>query len=170
MIYPGYGKDIIDYREPFRLPNINFVLDYRSGGYRSLVLNRLQMNRFKLLATIASLLTFVNGFFFMALPLVSLSLLGQETNAVGILNTQIAGACALGFGSVLWISRNTSSREVQRMVCTASLFTFGFLILIDLRGVLTKSVNQVGWLILAADLVLFSGFVSLLFAYRGQPN
>jgi len=126
--------------------------------------------RFKTIATAASILTFINAILFLIFPVVSLSILGRSTNLVGIMITRISGACAFGLGLITWSSRKTKSREVQMLVTNGNLTVFGILLIIDFHGVYMSAINDLGWLIFLADLLIFSGFVISFFAFRGSKE
>lgn len=119
---------------------------------------------------IAAILTFINASFFLVAPVFSLSLLGRETNPAGIMNTRISGACALGLAVITWLAKDTQSPEVRRLVSYGMLSTFSILIVIDLHGIMTSAINELGWLIFMADLFLSIGFVSSIFTGGGRDN
>jgi len=102
------------------------------------------------------------------LPDFSLSLLGRTTNLIGIMNTRISGACALGLSALTWSARNTKSLEVQQIVYIGNLTTFGILIIIDFHGVVINAINKLGWLIFLADLLIFGGFVLSILQFRAK--
>jgi len=124
--------------------------------------------RYKSIATAASILTFINAIAFLFFTDLSLSLLGRSTNLVGIMNTRIAGACALGIGFMTWSSRNTKTGEVQKLVINGNLTVFGALIIIDFYGIFIGAINELGWLIFLADLLIFCGFIISSFTFRGS--
>ena len=124
--------------------------------------------KYKTIATAASILTFINAIFFLFLPDMSLSFLGRSTNLVGIMSTRISGACALGISYITWSSRNTKTLEVQKIVTNGNLIMFGILILVDLYGVVWNVINDLGWLILLADLLIFYSFIMSFSTFRGS--
>jgi hypothetical protein len=126
--------------------------------------------KFKTITTTAAVLTILNALFFFFLPNLSLMLLERSTNQIGIMNTQIAGACALGLGVMTWCSRDTKSREVQKIVFSGNLSAFGLLIIADLQGVTEGAINHFGWLILIADVLIFLGFIGTIFTFRGNKE
>lgn len=126
--------------------------------------------KFKSIATVAAILTFINAVFFLLAPVFSLGLLGRETNLTGILNTRISGADALGLALLAWLARDSKYPEVQRLVSFVLLVTFGVLALVDLNGILTEAVNELGWLIFVADLCLALGFSVSIFTAGGRKN
>jgi hypothetical protein len=124
--------------------------------------------KYKNITTIASILTFINAFFFLLFPDLSLFLLGRTTNLTGLMNTRISGACALGLSALTWSSRNTKSNEVQRVVYIGNLTAFGILIVVDFHGVMLSAINELGWLIFFVDLLIFLGFLSSAIKNRGS--
>ena len=126
--------------------------------------------KFKTITTISAFLTFLNAVFFLLLPVFSLSLLGRTTNLIGIMNTRISGACALGLSVFTWSARNTKSLEVQQIVYIGNLTTFGILIIIDFHGVVINAINELGWLIFLLDLLIFGGFVLSVLKFRAKKH
>jgi len=123
--------------------------------------------KYKTVASIAAILSFINGSFFVLAPVFSLLLLGRDTNITGILNTRISGACAIGLAVIVWLAKDIKYPEVRRLVTYGMLTTFCLLVVIDLLGVVTGAVNHLGWLIFFADLFLLLGFVLSIFTDGG---
>jgi hypothetical protein len=53
--------------------------------------------KYKTVTSLAAILSFINGSFYILAPGFSLYILGRETNPTGIMNTRLFGACALGW-------------------------------------------------------------------------
>jgi hypothetical protein len=128
------------------------------------------MMKFRNIASIAAILTLLNAFFFIIAPVFSLSLLGQETNPAGIMNTRISGACACGLGIMIWLVKDIETPKVQRLMAYGLLSTFCILVVIDLHGVLTGAINKLGWLIFLIDLCLAIGFSISIFTFGGRSK
>jgi len=126
--------------------------------------------RFKTIATIAAILTFINAVFFLLAPVFSLRLLGVETNPTGIMSTRIAGANALSLSVMTWLARDTQVPQARRLVSYGMLTALGVLVVIDLAGILSGAVNGMGWLIFFADLFLSTGFLLAIFTDRGRQQ
>lgn len=126
--------------------------------------------KYKTITTIASFLTFLNAISFLFFPEYSLSLLDRTTNLIGIMNTRLSGACALGLSIWTWSARNTKVKEVKRIVYIGNITTFATLILVDLHGVLGNAINEVGWLIFFVDFLILLGFISSIFTGGGVNN
>jgi uncharacterized membrane protein len=124
--------------------------------------------KFKTVSLLAAILIFLNAFLFMVAPVFSLSLLGRETNLTGIMITRLSGACALGLAVIVWLTRNVRYPEVQRMVSIAMVTTFCILVVIDLGGILTGAVNQMGWIFFLVDLFFSVGFTFSIFTDGGH--
>jgi hypothetical protein len=118
--------------------------------------------KFKTLATVSALLTFTNASLFILAPVWSLSILGRSTNAVGIMNTRISGACAIGIGVITWLAKDSQHSDLHRVVAWGNLVMFGLLVVVDTQGIISGSINELGWLILFADLMLFFCFIKYL--------
>ena len=124
--------------------------------------------RYKIVTSTAAILSLLNGIFFLLIPVFSLSLLGRDTNLTGIMNTRFFGASALGLAVILWFARDIQHPEVRRLVSFGMLTTLVILVLIDLNGILTGAMNQLGWLLFFADLILSLGFIISIFTDGGQ--
>ncbi len=125
------------------------------------------MLRYKTITSLAAILTLINAAFFLLLPGISLSLLGGNPDRTGILMMRMAGACAVGVGVMTWMGRRSKLTEVQRLIIFSNILVFGLLVFIDLLGVIPHLFNAIGWLILIADLAIFTGFALSLFIFRG---
>jgi len=112
-------------------------------------------------------LSFLNGLFYLLLPAFSLSMLQQRTNPIGIMDTRLFGACALGLAAISWLARDFGEAKAQRAVILGNLIALGLMVFVDLDGLLTGAVNWLGWLLFAFDLSLSIGFG--YFAVRKFP-
>jgi hypothetical protein len=118
--------------------------------------------KIKHLFSITAILSFVNGLFYLLAPEYSLSLLGQATNAIGILNTRYFGAAALGISAIAWFARKIESSEFQRIIAKGVLITLSASAFVGFMGTISGTVNQVGWLLAGTDTLLSLGFFLLL--------
>jgi hypothetical protein len=116
--------------------------------------------RLKALFTLMALLSFMNGLFYLLLPVFSLSILQRPTNPIGIMDTRLFGACALGLAAISWLARDFKDPGAQRAVVLGNLITLGLMVFVDLDGLLTGAIDWLGWLFFCLDLSL-----SLCFAY-----
>lgn len=87
---------------------------------------------------------------------------------MGIMNTRVSGACALGLSVITWLARDIKSLEFQRVVAFGNLTTLGLLVFVGLHGIITGAINDYGWVIFFADLLLSIGFVFFLIKNTGQ--
>jgi hypothetical protein len=126
--------------------------------------------RYKIVTSAAAILSFLNGVIFLVVPTFSLSILGRDTNLTGIMNTRNFGACALGLAVMTWLAREIQYPEVRRLVSYGMLTTLGILVVIDLNGLITGAMNQLGWLFFLADLILSIGFLPSIFTGGGQKK
>jgi hypothetical protein len=124
--------------------------------------------KFKTVAMIAAILSFLNAASFILAPVLSLSLLGRDTNLTGIMNTRLFGACALGLAIITWLARDAKYPEVRTWVSYGMGITLGLLAVIDLNGILTGAMNYLGWIMFAADLSLSLCFILSIFTDGGQ--
>jgi hypothetical protein len=124
--------------------------------------------KYKTVTSIAAILSLLNAVFFVLAPVFSLSLLGRDTNLTGIMNTRFFGACALGLAVITWLARDAQYPEVRRLVSLGMLITLGLLAVIDLNGIITGAMNNLGWLLFFADFSLSLGFLLSIFADGGR--
>jgi hypothetical protein len=123
--------------------------------------------KMRLLFTATAILSFVNGFFYLLAPELSLSIFGQSTNAVGILNTRFFGAAALGIGAITWLARNVQDVQFQRIIAVGVLITLSATAIAGLMGILSGTLNALGWLQVGIDTLLSLGFISFLLGDHG---
>jgi hypothetical protein len=116
----------------------------------------------KILFSITAILSFINGFFYLVLPVFSLPLLGQPVSEAIVMNTRIFGACAIGLSVITWLAKDSRDPQILRMVAIGNLVTLGLLVFVDAQGILRGAINWVGWLFFLADLILSVGFILLL--------
>ena len=117
---------------------------------------------FKTLATLAAILSLVNSLFYLIAPAFSLSLLEQTALPIGLLNTRVAGAVALGIASFNWLSRNLRENNLQQIVIRSNLIMFTVLTVVEIEGTLSGTLNWIGWLFIIADGLFAVGFARLL--------
>lgn len=130
----------------------------------------LLMKLYKTLNTITAVGTLMNGVFYLIIPGFSLFLLGQSTNPIGLMNTRVAGACALGLCVINWTSRNVIEKNFQRMIAGGNLLMFALLVFVEIHGTLEGAINWVGWAFLLADSSLGLGYtIFLIRSYRHSP-
>ena len=126
------------------------------------------MMKFKIVAVIASVLSFFNAVFFILAPVLTLSLLGRDTNLTGIMTTRLFGACALGLAVITWLARDAKNPEIRTWISFGMAITLGLLAVIDLNGIISGAMNSLGWMLFVADLSLSICFVLLVFTDRGK--
>ena len=126
--------------------------------------------KYKIVTSIAAILSFLNAVFFIFAPVFSLSLLGRDTNLTGIMNTRFFGACALGLAVITWLARDTQYQEVRKWVSFGMSTTLCILAVIDLNGIITGAMNYLGWFLFLADFSLSLAFILSIFTDRGRPK
>ena len=125
---------------------------------------------YKFLNTITALGSLINGLFYLLAPGFSLSLLGQTAAPIGLMNTRVAGAIALGVCVINWTSRNIQEFHIKRIVSAGNLTMFTLLVLVELHGTLTGAMNWVGWLFILADSLLAIGYFIYLLRLYGSSD
>jgi hypothetical protein len=117
---------------------------------------------FKNLSMLAAILSLVNSLFYILAPAFSLMLMGQPAGSVGLLNTRVAGAVALGIAAINWLSRNTHETSYQQFLIRGNLIMFTVLTVVEIEGTLSGALNWIGWLFIIADSLFAVGYARLL--------
>lgn len=120
------------------------------------------MLNFKNLNTVTAAGSLINSLFYLLVPAFSLGLLGASASPIGLMNTRVAGACALGMCAVSWLSRNLIDPGMQRVVIAGNLTMLAVLSAVEIHGTLSGAMNWVGWLFVSADSLLAAGYAILL--------
>lgn len=123
---------------------------------------------FKFLNTFTAIGSLINAGFYLLAPAFSLFLMGANTNAVGLLNTRVAGACALGICVIDWGTRQITDSHIQRIISTGNLIMFVPLVTAEIHGTLSGAINWVGWLFILTDTFLAIGYARLLIQSSGS--
>jgi N-acetylmuramic acid 6-phosphate (MurNAc-6-P) etherase len=92
----------------------------------------------------------------------SVGILGVGTDAYGLHITRYYGACALGYGVLLWLIRNNESPEISQAVLLSILVILGSSVMIGITSMIGGVTNQLILLFVFTDLFLSMGSVSLL--------
>lgn len=122
---------------------------------------------FKNLSVVTVILSLVNSIFYLLIPAFSLMLMGQTAGPIGLLNTRVAGACALGMATITWFARNVQESSTQKIVIRGNLVMLTLLTLIEIGGTLTGVLNWVGYLFIIGDSLLAIGYARLLLKIVG---
>lgn len=117
---------------------------------------------FKNLTTLTALLSLINSSFYLLAPSFSLMILGRTATPIGLMNTRVAGACALGMCTISWLSHNLRETSFQKIVICGNLIMLGTLAIIEIQATLSGAINWVGWLFVITDSFLAVGYGYLL--------
>jgi hypothetical protein len=119
--------------------------------------------KFKSITSITAVLTFINAILFLVLPGVTMSILGGSLTSTGLMNTRISGACALGLSLVLWQVRDIPPSRMQTSISRIMLLIMLILVVVDLHGIFSSAVNQLGWIFFFTDFLVVVGFLFVVF-------
>ena len=108
--------------------------------------------------SITAFLSILNGVIFLFTPRLGMLIFGNATDLVGVMNMRFFGACAAGFGVVLWTLRGITSPAVQKGVSLGSLVTLGLSVIVGLHGAITGNIHFLGFISVGIDLLLSIGF------------
>ncbi|MCB2179546.1 hypothetical protein KQH54_00320 [bacterium] len=106
---------------------------------------------YKTLNMVTAFLSMINSLFYLLAPILSLEIMSRTTNPVGLLNTRMAGACALGIAIITWMSRNVKDTAFQHIISAGNMAMFAALVVVELHGIWSGAFNWIGWLFVIAD-------------------
>lgn len=124
--------------------------------------------KFKTLNTITAVLSMTNSLFYLLAPMLSLALMSRSTDPVGLLNTRMAGACALGITIITWLSREVTELSFQHIISAGNMAMFAALVAVEIHGLWSGAFNWVGWLFVSADSLLGLAYIEVFFKTRGK--
>jgi len=118
--------------------------------------------RLKIWLTITAVIATTNGVSYLLAPAMTMSSFGSEANETGLLMARYFGASTCGVAVLAWLARRIVAPDARSLVVTALFLTFLLYATVDLVGVLSGVMNALGWLFVATDLVLATGYASWL--------
>ena len=112
------------------------------------------LKNIRALITFTSVLSFINGIAYLFFTQPSLGLLGIDAAEFGVLMTRYYGACAIGYGVLLWKIKQVDSLQVFQAALFSILILLGISSIIGLLGVINGVFNRLGWLFVSMDVLL----------------
>lgn len=106
------------------------------------------------LVTVTAILSILNGLAYLLFPGFSASVFGTIPDGYGLHITRYYGACALGYGALLWLVRKSDSTKESQAVLISILLLLGISVVIGIMGVINGITNQFGLLFVITDLTL----------------
>lgn len=106
------------------------------------------------LFTVTALCSFTNGVAYLFFPVASLAFLGVQPDAYDLVITRYYGACALGWGWLLWLARRSSRHPVLQVAAASILLVLGISAVVGFQAVRSGVFNQAGWLLVITDMTL----------------
>lgn len=116
------------------------------------------MLKFKSLLSITAILSILNGVIFLFTPKLGMLIFGNTTDAVGVMNMRFYGACATGFGLILWMLKGITSVLIQKGISLGALVTLGLSFIVGLHSVITGNIHNLGFFSVGIDFILSIGF------------
>ena len=114
------------------------------------------------LITVTAILSALNGLAYLFFPTFSTGILGITPDDYGLHITRYYGACALGYGLLLWLIRDNESHKVIQAALFSILIILGISVVIGITGLVAGVTNQFGLLFVITDLLLSLGSGALL--------
>jgi hypothetical protein len=110
--------------------------------------------RQKILLSLVAVLSIINGTAYLFFAPFSISFLGGYPTSFSVLITRYYGACALGYGILLWLlKRSDSAVSIQAAILSIPVVLIPSAI-IGLLGTLAGVINSLGWLFILTDISL----------------
>lgn len=122
---------------------------------------------YKTLNIVTAFLSMVNSLFYLVWPAISLEIMSRTTNPVGLLNTRMAGACALGIAVITWMSRNIKETSFQHIISAGNMAMFAALVIVEIHGIWSGAFNWIGWLFVTADSSLGAAYTWFFIKTQG---
>lgn len=121
------------------------------------------------LTAFTALCSFFNGLAYLFFPISSLVLLGGYPDEFGLTITRYYGACAIGWGLLLWLARKSSDFAMIRAVLASILVTLGISALAGAWGMAVGIFNGLGWSLVVTDSILSLLALLILWKLREDP-
>jgi len=121
------------------------------------------------LFSLTAILSWINGILFMLAPVWSATMLGQQIGPAGVVNTRYYGVFAFGWGILLWLAREFKYHKDRRAVAFSIGFSLALSAIVGLGGILSGSINALGWSFVITDSVLAVLFLTIYFKRRTRP-
>jgi hypothetical protein len=106
------------------------------------------------LVTITAILSVLTGLAYLLFPGLSASFFGAISDGYSLHITRYYGACALGYGALLWLVRKSDSTKESQAVLISILILLGISVVVGIMGLINGVTNQFGLLIVITDLTL----------------
>ena len=124
--------------------------------------------KLKLLFTITAVLSWINGILFIFFPRLSVTLLGGQLGAAGMINALYHGVFAFGWGILLWVARTFKNEEDQRAVAFSIGATLILSSLAGLYGFFSHTYNAFIWSFISIDAILAVLFLKMAFKHGAR--
>jgi hypothetical protein len=119
------------------------------------------------LFVVTALCAVANGVAYLFFPVSSLALLGVRPDGYGLAITRYYGACALGWGWLLWLGHKSTRAIVVRAISGSILLILGTSALVGAQAVMAGVFEPLGWLLVSVDASLSVGALYNLVRLRG---
>lgn len=126
------------------------------------------LKKIRVLITFTSVLSLINGIAYLIFTQPSLRLLGIDATEFGMLMTRYYGACAIGYGVLLWQVKQVDSPQVYQAALFSILILLGPSSIVGLFGVINGVFNRMGWLLVSTDLLLSAASAILFYIQRNS--
>ena len=94
------------------------------------------LKRQNTLIAVTAVLSIINGVAYLLFATTSLAILGVIADGFGTLITRYYGACAIGYGLLLWLIRNAKSPNIIRAALFSILITLGPSTVVGISGII----------------------------------
>ena len=106
---------------------------------------------------ISAIIIFLSGLVSILSPQLMFDAWGTASNQAGLIITQLAGALEVGFGVILWISRNEEVSNARKAIALGGFITYSLFFIIMLFNI-SSELSATVWANIAVYLLLALGF------------
>ena len=106
---------------------------------------------------ISAIIIFLSGLVSILSPQLMFDAWGTASNQAGLIITQLSGALEVGFGVILWISRNEEVSNARKAIALSGFITYSLFFFIMLFNI-SSELSATVWANIAVYLLLALGF------------
>jgi hypothetical protein len=123
------------------------------------------------LIAVTAVLSIINGIAYLFFTNFSFAILGISADGFDSMITQYYGACAIGYGTLLWLIKDAKSPHTLRAALASILITLGPSAAVGISGIMDGVFNKIGWLFIFTDMALsIFSFYLLLFDFFNRKK
>ena len=120
---------------------------------------------YKLLFVLSAITALLLGLAFLFIPVMVLEIFGAETYVVAVLLARFFGTAMIGFGLLLWFTKDVTDEAMQRWMAISMFICAMLGLILSVIGVSPASgvIRSNGWVTIVGYLLFTLGYAYLLF-------